>query len=103
MGMGRINARNYAVYLQRRVEDFGVEEQPVPKWTERDLDAVREVLREFRILDQHNELMANTLRDNGLQIPAPILEMEDDEVDPVRWKNLDARDAGDLRPWWKFW
>jgi len=46
--MRRINARNYAVYLQRRVEGPGDAERPTPKWTEVDRDAVRDLVREFR-------------------------------------------------------
>ncbi len=47
-GMRRIDARNYAVYLQRRVEDYGDAERLLPKWTEIDRDAVRDLVREFR-------------------------------------------------------
>lgn len=53
MDMRQINARNYAVYLQRRVEDHGDPSRPIPKWTDIDRDAVREVVREFRRLEQN--------------------------------------------------
>lgn len=36
MDMRRINARNYAVYLQRRVEDHFDADRPTPKWAESD-------------------------------------------------------------------
>jgi len=100
--MDRNDARHYAVYLQRRVDDFSDAEQPAPKWTERDRDAVREVLHEFRTLDHHNTLMAQALRANGLQIPGSTLD-EDLDSDSAQWDDLAPNTHQEARPWWRFW
>jgi len=100
--MERINARHYAVYLERRVDDFGDAEQPVPRWTERDRDAIREVLRAFRLLDQHNILMAQVLRANEITVPALAYD-EHLEGDSAEWEDLVPDGASEDRPWWRIW
>jgi hypothetical protein len=80
MDMRRPNARNYAVYLQRRVEDFVDPERPLPKWSELDREAVRELVREFQRLDKAYDLAAASLQDYGMSIPLPMDDEAGDEL-----------------------
>ena len=101
MDMQRINARNYAVYLQRRVEDHFDADRPVPKWTDIDREAVREVVREFRRLERNYDLAVEELERRGLTAP---LSIDDETVpDESAWMAvpLPPREIGSK--WWQFW
>ncbi len=101
MDMRRINARNYAVYLQRRVEDLGDPARPTPKWTDIDRDAVRELIREFRRLERVHDLAVEQLTAHGIEVP----QVFDEEGDPAEsaWMTvpMPPRDTGSS--WWQFW
>ena len=101
MDMRRINARNYAVYLQRRVEDHGDPERPAPKWSDTDREAVRELVREFRRLERLHELAVERLDEHGLESP----QVFEEEVDPQdsAWMTvpMPPREIGSK--WWQFW
>lgn len=99
MGMRRINARNYAVYLQRRAEDFGDPERPIPKWTDLDHEAVRELVREFWFLDRWQEDLLATLHEHGLPPPPPPDGF--DALDPALL--LEPQPPTTIRPWWRIW
>jgi hypothetical protein len=77
MDMRRINSRNYAVYLERRVEDQGDAERPLSKWAEINRDAVREPVREFRRLERVYDLAVERLSEHGIPVP----QVFDDDVD----------------------
>lgn len=96
----RLDAKNHAVYLQRRVDDFPDQSRPTPKWTERDYAAVAAVLREFRDLEECYDLAVERLQDHGLPVPLPA---DDGINEPMpRWRvEADLRPAS--RRWWQFW
>jgi hypothetical protein len=104
MDMRRLNARNYAVYLQRRAEDFVDPERPLPKWSELDREAVRELLREFQRLDRAYDLAAASLQDNGLPIPLPLDEEAGDEFSAwMVGPQPSVPFAPPKRRWWQIW
>ena len=80
--MRRLNARNYAVYLQRRVGDYVDSDQPTPRWTDLDREAINELIRGFRYLEQCYDLAVAELRAAELEIPLPV---DPEETDPATW------------------
>ena len=76
----REHARNYVIYLRRRVEDFGDADRPIPKWSDLDHDAVKVVLDEFDRLHHVNTAANETLRRNGLPTSHAIVRGGDREV-----------------------
>lgn len=80
--MRRLNARNYAVYLQRRAGDYVDRDQPTPRWTDLDREAVFELVRGFRYMERCYDLTVSALHDAGLEIPLPS---NPEEEDPAIW------------------
>ena len=101
MDMRRINARNYAVYLQRRIEDYGDPARPMPKWTDFDRDAVRELVREFRRLERVHDLAVEQLNHHGIPVPQTF----DDETDQTEsaWMTVPMPPREVRSRWWQFW
>ena len=62
----REHARNYAIYLRRRAEDFAEPDRPIPKWSDLDHEAVKVVLDEFDRLQHANVVANEALRKNGI-------------------------------------
>jgi hypothetical protein len=62
----REHARNYVIYLRRRVEDYAEPDQPIPKWSDLDHEAVKVVLDEVEWLQRANASASETLRKHGL-------------------------------------
>jgi hypothetical protein len=63
----REHARNYVIYLRRRVDDYAEPDRPIPKWTDLDHEAVRTVLDEVDWLQRANVKASEMLRKHGLQ------------------------------------
>lgn len=80
--MRRLNARNYAVYLQRRSGDYIDRDQPTPRWTDLDREAVHELVRGFRYMERCYDLAVAALRDANLEVPLPA---DPDAEDPALW------------------
>ena len=80
--MRRLNARNYAVYLQRRVGDYVDSDQPTPRWTDLDREAINELVRGFRYLEQCYDLAVAELHAAELDVPLPT---DPEEADPATW------------------
>lgn len=76
----REHARNYVIYLRRRVEDFADADRPVPKWSELDHEAVKVVLDEFDRLQHVNTTANETLRRHGLQASRATVSSGDRDV-----------------------
>jgi hypothetical protein len=60
-------ARDYIFYLRRRVEDYPVPDQPVPKWTELDHQAISLLLDELERLHRYRQTTAPLLAHHGLR------------------------------------
>ena len=76
----REHARNYAIYLRRRAEDYAEPDRPIPKWSDLDHEAVKVVLDEFDRL-QHANLVANeALRKHGITTSQARISSGDREV-----------------------
>lgn len=104
MDMRRLNARNYAVYLQRRVEDFIDPSRPLPKWTDLDREAVRELVREFQRLDRAYDRATASLQENGLPVPLPQDVEAGEELSAwVIEPQPSVPFAPAKRPWWQIW
>ena len=101
MDMGRINARNYAVYLKRRVEDHRDSDRPTPKWTEIDREAVRELVREFRRLERRCDLAYERLSEHG--IPAPDVFDDDAAQHDSAWNTIPMPPRERPSKWWQIW
>lgn len=100
MSARREQARISAIYLQRRVGDFIDNDQPVPRWTNLDQEAVANLLREFRNLDLSYRLAVDTLREHDL---APELPTDWDlEAFDESWF-VEPQTESTSRSWWKFW
>lgn len=76
----REHARNYVIYLRRRVEDFADADRPVPKWSDLDHEAVKVVLDEFERLQHANLAASETLSRHGLQASRPKVSSGDREL-----------------------
>ncbi len=63
----REHARNYVIYLRRRVEDYAEPDRPIPKWSDLDHEAVKVVLDEVDWLQRAHASANETLRKNGLR------------------------------------
>lgn len=63
----REHARNYVIYLRRRVEDYTEPDRPIPKWSDLDHEAVKVVLDEVDWLQRAHASANEILRKNGLQ------------------------------------
>jgi hypothetical protein len=104
MDMRRLNARNYAVYLQRRVEDYVDPERSLPKWTELDRDAVRELVREFQRLERAYDLAVERMEAYAVPVPLPD---DDEEAEPLSAWSFEPQPsvpfAQPKRKWWQIW
>ncbi|HEX5163999.1 MAG TPA: hypothetical protein VFV93_01280 [Thermomicrobiales bacterium] len=76
----REHARNYVIYLRRRVEDFADADRPVPKWSDLDHEAVKVVLDEFERLQHANQSAGDTLRKHGLAPSRPKISTGDRDL-----------------------
>ena len=76
----REHARNYVIYLRRRVEDFADANRPIPKWSELDHEAVKVVLDELERLQHTNQAANETLRRHGLGISLSTFSSAGQEV-----------------------
>ena len=101
MDMRRINARNYAVYLQRRVEDHGDPERPLPSWIQIDREVVRELVSEYRRLERFYDLAVEHLSEHGIPVPRVF----DDDVDQQEsaWMTIPMPPRAANSRWWQFW
>lgn len=93
--MRRLNARNYAVYLQRRAGDYVDRDQPAPRWTDLDREAIHELLRGFRYLEQCYDLAVAELHAAELEIPLPV---DPEEADPLTWFLEPVAEPGNAAP-----
>jgi hypothetical protein len=91
----REHARNYAIYLRRRAEDFAEPDRPIPKWSDLDHEAVKVVLDEFERLQHANAVANEALRKNGIKTGQGCSERC---ARPVRL----SRDPGPLVDWGRF-
>ncbi|HYI16420.1 MAG TPA: hypothetical protein VEX37_13575 [Thermomicrobiales bacterium] len=85
----REHARNYVIYLRRRVEDFAEPDRPIPKWSDLDHEAVRVVLDEFDRLQLANLAAHEALRKHGITTSQARISSGDREVrfdSDIGWK-----------------
>ena len=76
----REHARNYVIYLRRRVEDFSEPDRPIPKWSDLDHEAVRVVLDELDRLQHANVVANEALRKAGIKTSQATISSGDREI-----------------------
>lgn len=92
----RRQAQHSVIYLRRRVGDFVDLDQPAPRWSQLDCDAVSTLVREFTYLERSYELAVKQLRQHGLRVAIPT---DDDAL--AEW--IEYEPAAVPRRRWRFW